>query len=110
VVIPQIKEVKDVVSATVNEKLTAKGIVEVMGYDIKIEGTDAACGLWFVKEDGQEIKATVIAENKPSKIIAMVPDLTAGKWHVKIVTQYSGGKVLKTPKIYTFPKLLTVGG
>jgi hypothetical protein len=102
--------VKDSVSGTVNEKLSANGVVELRGYNLRIDGDDAVCGLWFVAEGGAQTKATVLIENKPSRIIAMIPALTAGKYQVKVVTQYNGsGKGLKTPKQVVYPKSLTVG-
>ena len=108
--LPLIHEIKDSVSESVNEKLTANGVVEVRGYHIKIEGFENLCGLWFISETGETIKAKVIVENKPSKIIAMIPNLTPGNYHVKIVTQFAGGGVLlKTPKEFIFPKNMIVG-
>ena len=106
---PQIQEVKDTVSGTINEKITARGIVEVRGYNLKIEGDSPSCGLWFVGGDGKETKATVMAENKPSKIIALIPELTSGIYQVKVATQFSGGgKPLLAPKLFIYPKELTV--
>jgi hypothetical protein len=107
--LPQIQEVKDSVSGSLNECLTVRGIVEVRGYNLKIDGDDPSCGLWFVAENGAAVKAEVIAENKPAKIIALIPDLTAGNWQVKVVTQHTGsGTLLKTPKVFVYPKFLTV--
>jgi hypothetical protein len=108
--LPQIQEVKDSISGAVNETLTANGVVEVRGYNLKIEGDDPACGLWFVADNGTETKADVLIENKPSRIIAMIPALPAGKYQVKVVTQYIGNqKFLKTPKQFIYPKNLVVG-
>ena len=107
--LPQIQEVKDSVSGTFNERLTARGVVEVRGYNLKIDGDDPTCGLWFVAEGGQETKAEVIIENKPSRILAMIPALTAGNYQMKVVTQYANGvKMLKTPKMFVYPKSLLV--
>jgi hypothetical protein len=107
--LPNIQEVKDSVSGTVNEKLTKKGVLEVRGYNLKIEGTDATCGLWFVSDNGTETKADVLVENKPSRIIAMIPDLPDGGCQIKVVTQYIGnGKFSKTPKVFVYPKNLVV--
>ena len=107
--LPQIQEVKDSVSGTVNERLTARGVVEVRGYNLKIDGDDPTCGLWFVSAGGQETRAEVIIENKPSRIIAMIPALSGGNYQVKVVTQYSGGgKFLLIPKIFVYPKNLLV--
>jgi hypothetical protein len=107
--LPQIQEVRDSVSGTVNERLTARGVVEVRGYNLKIDGDNAACGLWFVAGNGQETKAEVVIENKPSKIIALIPDLSAGNYQMKVATQYTGSsKLLKTPKVFVYQKNLTV--
>jgi hypothetical protein len=106
---PSIMEVKDSVSGAVNERLTAAGVAEIRGYTLRIEGADPACGLWFVEAGGSETKATVIVENKPSRIVAMIPALKPGMYQVKIATQFSGtAKLLKAPKIIVYPKNLTV--
>ena len=105
---PQIQEVKDSITGVVNETLTAQGVVEVRGYNLKIEGDNPSCGLWFVHENGEETKATIIIENKPSKIFAMIPALADGTYQIKIVTQFSGSNLLKTPKVFTYLKHLEV--
>jgi hypothetical protein len=46
--------------------------------------------------------------NNPSEIIALIPELPAGVYHVRIVTQFSPGKDLKTARTFTFDKELTV--
>lgn len=107
--LPQIQEIRDSISGAVNEKLTAKGVVELRGYNLKIEGTDDSCGLWFVAENGTQTKAGVIIENKPSKIIAMIPELPDGSYQLKVVTQFSNSlRLLKTPKLFVYPKILVV--
>ena len=107
--LPHIQEVKDSVSSVVNEKLTKGGVVELRGYNLRIEGGDPTCGLWFVAENGTETKATVLVENKPSRIIAMIPTLPAGNYQVKVVTQYANGvKMLNTPKHFIYPKQLQI--
>jgi hypothetical protein len=106
---PHIQEVKDSVSGKVNECLTKNGVAEVYGYNLKIEGDNPSCGLWFVSEDGEERKASVIIENKPSKILAMIPALSNGKWQVKVVSQHTGGgTLLKIPKSFIYTKNLYV--
>jgi hypothetical protein len=111
---PQIQEVKDSVSGSVNERLTAGGMVELRGYGLKIDGDDPACGLWFVLDTGDELKAAVIIENKPSRIIAMIPalpDNIGGEIgaRVKVVTRYmSNNKFLKTPRTCIYPKPLMI--
>ena len=107
----QIQEVKDSVTGSVNEKLMAKGVVEVRGYNLKIEGDDPTCGLWFIDDAGNEHKTVYIIENKPARIIAMIPNLDNGNYRIKVVTQFSvGGRFLRTPKVFVYPKNLQVEG
>ena len=108
--LPHIQEVKDSVSGSVNEKLTPGGVIELRGYNLRIDGDNPSCGLWFVANNGTETKANVFIENKPSKIIAMIPALPAGNYQVKVATQFSGSATpLKTPKNFIYPKTLIVG-
>jgi hypothetical protein len=108
--LPNIQEVKDSVSGAVNEKLTRQGVAEVRGYNLKIEGDNPACGFWFVNESGTETKAATLVENKPSRLIVLIPDLADGFYQVKVVTQSTGGGVfLKQPKTVVYPKVLSVG-
>ena len=108
--LPNIQEVKDSLSGTVNEKLTSKGVIELRGYNLKIDGDDPTCGLWIMDADtGEETKCEVFVDNKPSKIIAVLPALPNGSYLVKVVSQYNnGGKFLKTPKQCIYPKPLMV--
>jgi hypothetical protein len=49
------------------------------------------------------------AENAPSKVIGSIPALSAGKWKVEVITQYSGSsKDLKNPRVITSAFTLTV--
>lgn len=105
---PHILEVKDSISGKVNEILTPGGVVEVRGNSIRIVGENADCGLWFVPETGDPIKAQVLVQNKPSVVIAMIPMLPVGTYSIKIVTQYSGSIVLKTSKTCTFRRTLII--
>lgn len=105
---PNIQEVKDTVSGKFNEVLTPNGVVEIRGYNIKLTGENPACGLWFVPETGEAVKAEIFVDNKPSTVIAMIPALAAGVYSIRIVTQYSGGKDLREPKTVTYSKELEV--
>ena len=88
---PYITEVKDVVSDTVNSALT-KG------------------GIFFVPETGEPIRVTVIAENKPARLTALIPQtLDAGIRYIEIRTKLlDNNKSLKTMKTGRFAKPLTV--
>ncbi|MDR2194363.1 MAG: DUF4469 domain-containing protein [Treponema sp.] len=102
--------VTDIKSGSVNEKLTPGRNVKLSGVKLKIAGNDASVGLYFVPVAGDPVKVdpSDIVVNNPSEIIAVIPELSAGAYRVKIITQYGAGKALKTPHTFTFEKELTV--
>ncbi|MDR0729851.1 MAG: DUF4469 domain-containing protein [Prevotellaceae bacterium] len=105
---PQIIEVRDIVSGRVDDLLTSGGVAELAGVNIRISGSDVACGLYFVAADGTETRAVTLVMNKPSRVVVLIPALAAGEYRVKITTQYSGGKEWKAPKTMVFDKALRV--
>ena len=107
---PYITEVTDVVSGKVNEVLTKGGVVQLVGSRLKFDAKDAAQGIFFVPETGEAVRATVIAENKPARLMAIIPaGLKAGTYYIEVRTKIDmGGKKLKTLKTGRFAKPLTV--
>ena len=107
---PYINEVKDVVSGKVNEVLTKGGVVQITGSRLKFDAKDAAQGIFFIPETGAPVRAAVIAENKPARLMAIIPaDLAAGTYYIEVRSKHSGGgKPLKAVKAGRFAKPLTV--
>ncbi len=107
---PYINEVKDVVSGTINTTLTKGGVVQLTGSRLKFDQKDTAQGIFFVPETGAPVRAAVIAENKPARLMAIIPaDLAAGTYYIEVRSKHSGGgKPLKAVKAGRFAKPLTV--
>ena len=107
---PYINEVKDVVSGKVNEVLTKGGVVQITGSRLKFDQKDSSQGIFFVPETGTPVRAAVIAENKPARLMAIIPaDLAAGTYYIEVRSKHSGGgKPLKAVKAGRFAKPLTV--
>ncbi|WP_455156926.1 DNA-binding domain-containing protein [Treponema socranskii] len=107
---PYITEVKDVVSDTVNSALTKGGIVQITGSRLKFDAKDETQGIFFVPETGVPVRATVVAENKPARLTALIPQtLDAGIRYIEIRTKLlDNNKSLKTMKTGRFAKPLTV--
>ena len=107
---PYITEVTDIVTGTVNTTLTKGGVVQVTGSRLKFDVKDAAQGIFFVPETGEAVRAAVIAENKPARLMAIIPaDLAAGTYYIEVRSKHSGGgKPLKAVKAGRFAKPLTV--
>ena len=106
---PYITEVTDIVTGTVNTTLTKGGVVQLVGARLKFDAKDAAQGIFFVPETGEAVRAAVIAENKPARVMAIIPaDLAAGSWYIEVRTKYANAtKQLKTLKAGRFGKALT---
>ena len=107
---PYITEVTDIVTGTVNTTLTKGGVVQLTGSRLKFDQKDTAQGIFFVPETGAPVRATVIAENKPARLMAIIPaDLAAGTYYIEVRSKHSGGgKPLKAVKAGRFAKPLTV--
>jgi hypothetical protein len=70
-------------------------------------GDKPDAGLYFVPAGGgAEVKvdSSDLVVNNPSEVITVILSLSAGTYRVRIVTQFSGGKYLKTPRTFTFDK------
>ena len=107
---PYITEVTDIVTGTVNTTLTKGGVVQLVGSRLKFDAKDTAQGIFFVPETGNPVRAAVIAENKPARLMAIIPaDLAAGTYYIEVRTKYANAtKQLKTLKIGRFAKPLTI--
>ena len=107
---PYITEVTDIVTGAVNTTLTKGGVVQLVGSRLKFDAKDEAQGIFFVPETGEAVRAAVIAENKPARLMAIIPaDLAAGTYYIEVRSKHSGGgKPLKAVKAGRFAKLLTV--
>ena len=107
---PYITEVTDIVTGTVNTTLTKGGVVQLVGARLKFDAKDTAQGIFFVPETGAPVRAAVIAENKPARLMAIIPaDLAAGTYYIEVRTKIlEGNKSGKTLKTGRFNKALTV--
>ena len=105
---PYITEVSDIVSGKTNCTLTKGGVVQLTGSRLKFDAKEAEQGIFFVPETGEAVRAAVIAENKPARLMAIIPDLAAGTYYVEVRTKVdTKGKTLKTLKTGRFNKPLT---
>lgn len=109
---PYITAVRDVVSGEVNGTLTAGGILEATGSRLKYDAADQEQGLFLVPASGAAIRCDVVAENKPARLMVMIPaTVPAGTYHVEVRTKLdSSGKPSKSLKVGRFSKELTVPG
>ena len=106
---PYILEVKDSVSGSVNDQITSGGVLEITGSLLKIDGANAANGVYLVAADGTKNKVPTLVDNKPARLFVILPTLAVGEYTLQVTSQYNGGGAgLKTPRTGTFSKPLTV--
>jgi hypothetical protein len=106
-----IAAVTDVKTGSQNNLLTPGRNIKVAGAKLKIAGEDPAVGLFFEPEAGGApvpVDPSDMVVNHPTELIAVIPNLAPGTYRLKIVTQYSSGKMLKSPHTVVFDKPLTV--
>ena len=109
---PVINTVTDSATNQVNLSLTPNSPAVLSGDLLLVKGDDPSNGIYFTedKTDGATYKVQLIVRNTNSEVILQVPNLPDGQYYLSITTQAGGNyKMVKTPRTYKFPILLTVG-
>ena len=108
----EILQVTDVKSNTVNELLTPRYNLKILGSKIKIVGDHGDIGVRFVwAEDPNswiDVEPSDLVTNNPSELIIIIPDIPSGVYKLQVTTQYAVGRLLKEPRTVIFEKELTV--
>jgi hypothetical protein len=87
---PIIIAVKDSLSGQTDGTLTAGGVLDISGSRLKVYPDIPEDGVYFIASDGTDYKASTLVENKPSRLIAMIPSLPAGAYILEVRTHYIG--------------------
>ncbi|MDR2792166.1 MAG: DUF4469 domain-containing protein [Treponema sp.] len=108
-----IDEVTDITTESVNDALTPGGIFSIAGRKIKIAGDDPEIGVYFVSAEDATHRVKVeghLGGNTASKVLGVLPALSAGAWKAEIRTQFSGSGSggLKKPRVIESAAILTV--
>ena len=110
---PVINQVTDVRTQSVNGQITPGKNVIISGANILLKGDDPSVGIYFTKDeaDAQPVKVEFYSRSTNTEQIAEVPEsLTDGQYYLSVTTQIgSGYQLVKEPRTYRFPILLTVG-
>jgi hypothetical protein len=106
---PLITAIRDGVSGLTDGTLSAGGVLDIAGSRLKIFSDLPDDGVYFVAPDGKEYKATMLVENKPSRLIVMLSSLPSGTYTLEVRTHYTGsGKPGKQLRKAPFTKLLNI--
>ena len=85
--------------------LTPGGVAELKGKKLKLDSTDSKQGIFFIAEDGAEIRVAVYVANTDGTQIFQIPDLAAGKYELQLRCLPKNNKKLS---VGSFDKILTV--
>ena len=107
--LPYILEVNDIVSGVVNDTLTPGGVIQMRGSKLKLVPSLPDDGIYLTEENGAVVKLEILVENKPARLMAMMPaDLPQGIYTLEVKTSATSNKPAKTYKTGVFKKPLTV--
>lgn len=110
---PVINQVTDVRTQSVNQRVTPGKNIIITGANLLIKGDNPANGIFFTKDEpgATPVKAEFFSRSTVSEQIVEVPEgLADGQYKVSVTTQAGASySILKEPRTYTFPILLTVG-
>jgi hypothetical protein len=102
---PFISQYVDIVSATINDRLTPGGIGELQGSRLNFDTNDIELGIYFIAANGSEFKAVSFALIKPRKLIFCIPDLPSGAYNLEVRVKFRNSTMLRKT---SFNKILTV--
>jgi hypothetical protein len=111
---PMIGKVEDVYTKNVNGVITPGRNLRISGQRLRIAGSDASVGVWFIVASTSErirLDDRDLVNNDPSELTIVVPQLAPDGYFLEVVTQSSGNsknQLLKEPRTYRFETMLTV--
>ncbi len=108
---PMIESITDSTTKSVNTLLTPGAPAIIAGSTLLLKGDNPSVGIYFTPEAGGEpVKAALVVTNTKSQIIISIPPLADGQYYLSVTTQAgSGYSLVKEPRTYRLPILLTVG-
>jgi hypothetical protein len=90
---PIIAAIKDSISGLTDGTLSIGGVLDISGSRLKEYPELPDDGVYFIAADGTEYKVSTLVENKPSRLITMIPELSAGVYTLEMRTHYIGSSV-----------------
>lgn len=108
---PMIESITDSTTGKRDSQLTPGAPAIITGNNILLKGDAETIGVFFTPEaGGSAVKAPLIVTNTKSQIILSLPQLADGQYYLSVTTQATSNyQMVKEPRSYTFPILLTVG-
>ncbi|MDR1223556.1 MAG: DUF4469 domain-containing protein [Tannerella sp.] len=85
---PVIAAIRDGVSGLTDGTLSTGGVLDITGSRLKVYPDLPDDGVYFIDSGGNEYKASTLVENKPSRLIVMLPSLPSGSYTLEVRTHF----------------------
>ena len=107
-----IAHVTDIKTGSINDLLTPGRNLRISGSKIKIAGSSDVNGVFFINQETlarTAVDPSDIVVNNPSEVLIIIPPLSAGVYHVEIVTRFGSNSktLLKEPRTAVLDRALT---
>lgn len=97
---PVIQQLIDLKTNVINETFTPGQIASLKGSLLKFDEDSELQGIFFIKSDNTETKASNVVKNKPSELLFFVPEsLSEGIFQVEVRTILYNSKTLKKGRL-----------
>jgi hypothetical protein len=93
---PNLNSFLDVVTGQRNAIMTPGGIGHISGNRLKFDPDDPEQGLYILGENRGVLRVRVIAENRPHKILFLIPPLPSGSYRLAVRAVVHGSASLET--------------
>jgi nucleoid DNA-binding protein len=91
------------VASNGKDRFTPASIGRVIGDNLKFDPSDVEQGVFFIDEDGAEVRAQVYSQTGNTGITLLVPNGLTGSLQLAVRTRYNGGPL----RSETYDSLLT---
>ena len=85
---PIITGIRDSVSGLSDGTLTPGGVLDIYGANLNVFPDLPDDGVYFLASGGAEYKAVTLVENKPARLILMIPPLSSGTYTLEVRTHF----------------------
>lgn len=93
---PNLISFLDIVTGQRDSIMTPGGIGRIDGNRLKFDPDDPDQGLYILTEDRRVLRVEVIADNRPHKLIFLIPSLPTGTYRLAVRAAIHGGARLET--------------
>lgn len=86
---PELGVFMDVASGTQNDVITPGKMARILGEDLKYDDTDNNQGIFFINDNNEETKVSMVLDNLPKQLTFDIPEgLTSGIYRLQIRSNY----------------------